>query len=408
MANGRVASKYTLLASCGVALEYFDFIIFALLAPYLSLHFFGSRSTALLETFMVFALGYIARPLGGVLFGGFSDRYGRKSVLVASMAIMSVSTIIIGLLPSVSSIGVTATILLVICRVTQGLTHGAEMPLVLTYVSELQLANPSVVASLLYSSASIGALLAVWCCYLLEAYYGHEVITNWAWRLPFVLGGLLAAIGVMLRSTFKETPVFLASTTFSMKQILQATYRYWRLIFLGFVMTLPAATLVILGLFLPSLMTTYLNFSKQVAYELATYGMCYYAVLLPIFANVFHRYPAKLVYSAIVIFGIFIMPFGTFLLGNDYYQVLSYILILKTVLAGIGSVYPMLLANLFPVPLRNTALAASYNLAFSLAALLPATLLWNMQTIIDNYLLALILVVVFASSLIGIMFVRSE
>ena len=127
-----------LYSGLGGLLEFYDFIIYALLAPTLAALFFPAQDhlTALLATFATFSVGYLARPIGGVIFAHFGDKYGRKNTFMVTIVLMACSTFAIGLLPSYQSIGVTATILLVLLRVLQGFSVGGEIPGAITYISE--------------------------------------------------------------------------------------------------------------------------------------------------------------------------------------------------------------------------------------------------------------------------------
>lgn len=118
-------------------LEFYDFIIYALLASYISKLFFPIQSaiTSLLIAFSAYAVGYLARPFGGIIFGHFGDKYGRKNFTI-SILIMALPTFLIGILPTYSSIGIMAPILLVLCRIAQGISVGGEIPGAITYVGE--------------------------------------------------------------------------------------------------------------------------------------------------------------------------------------------------------------------------------------------------------------------------------
>ena len=130
--------KILLLSSLGGMLEFYDFIIYALLASYISQLFFPTHSAinSLLIAFSAYAVGYFARPFGGIIFGHFGDKYGRKKTFTISILVMALSTFIIGILPTYQSVGMLAPTLLVICRIAQGFSVGGEIPGAITYVSE--------------------------------------------------------------------------------------------------------------------------------------------------------------------------------------------------------------------------------------------------------------------------------
>jgi MFS family permease len=130
--------KLLFLSSLGGILEFYDFIIYALFAGYISNNFFPSSNslTGLIITFATFAIGYLVRPLGGIIFGHFGDRVGRKATFTISILLMAFATLSIGLIPSYSTIGMAAPVLVITLRIIQGLSIGGEIPGAITYVSE--------------------------------------------------------------------------------------------------------------------------------------------------------------------------------------------------------------------------------------------------------------------------------
>jgi MFS family permease len=134
--------KIIILSSLGGALEFFDFTIYALFASYLSANFFPEQNpiVALINTFAVFAVGYFVRPLGGILFGHFGDRYGRKNAFTISALVMALATLFMGLLPNYQHIGLWAPILLILLRIFQGISVGGEVPGAIVFIAE-HLAN---------------------------------------------------------------------------------------------------------------------------------------------------------------------------------------------------------------------------------------------------------------------------
>ncbi|PCH55749.1 MAG: MFS transporter, partial [Legionellales bacterium] len=205
--NGK---KVTFLTSIGAGLEYYDFVIYGMMAPYLSSLFFvsGDASSQLIKTFAIFAVGYLFRPLGGIFFGLLADRFGRKKSFLTVMLIMASATFGIGLLPTYSSIGGMAVVLLIICRILQGISFGAEIPGAITIVSEFNAKNKGIHCGLVISSTAIGSTLAALVLYLLSSNLDKDIMAAWGWRIPFLLGGLLAVVSYVMRSKLRETPEF--------------------------------------------------------------------------------------------------------------------------------------------------------------------------------------------------------
>ncbi|KMO18462.1 MFS transporter [Methylobacterium platani] len=198
-------------AGVGNVLEWYDFTVYAYLAGIIGKLFFDStnETAALLATFAVFGVGFVARPVGGILIGLFGDRYGRKPALLLTFAMIAVSTGVIGLLPTYASIGLAAPILLVVARLMQGVSAGGEWGGAASFLVEW--APPhrrGFFGSMHPCAICIGQLLGAGVTAGLTTALGSEAMTEWGWRVPFLLGGLIAPIGFLVRQRVHETPAF--------------------------------------------------------------------------------------------------------------------------------------------------------------------------------------------------------
>src|SRR5688572_29933528 len=153
-------------------------------------------STSTIASFGTYAAGFFMRPVGGIVFGHIGDRIGRKYALLASILLMSISTLAIGILPTYHQIGLCAPITLIIFRLLQGLSVGGEYSGSLIFLTEhLQMKRNNFIASILVSVGFLGALLAT----ILSALFTSKLMPAWAWRIPFILGGVLGFCGYLLR-----------------------------------------------------------------------------------------------------------------------------------------------------------------------------------------------------------------
>lgn len=182
--------------------EQFDYSIFAFAAPTLATHFFpeSNHLAALLSTFAVYALSFVARPFGGVLFGYVGDRFGRVAVLTWTVVLMGFGTMLVGLLPTYQNIGILAPILLVFCRLLQGLSLGGETTGVQSFIAESapdgkRATWTTLVTSFVYWPVVLVALLI----FGLRAALGDTAFDQWGWRIPFLLGGVVAVTGYFIR-----------------------------------------------------------------------------------------------------------------------------------------------------------------------------------------------------------------
>lgn len=195
----------------GSAIEYYDFILYATAASIVfSQVFFAdlSPSFGLFASFATLAVGYIARPLGGIIFGHFGDRIGRKKMLVLSMMMMGVATTLIGLLPTTAQIGIIAPIALVVLRVVQGFAVGGEWGgAALMALEHAPQSKRGFATSFANAGGPAGAIMATLVVSAFAAATGDQFLV-WGWRIPFLLSAALIAVGMVIRLKVAETPMF--------------------------------------------------------------------------------------------------------------------------------------------------------------------------------------------------------
>ncbi|AUI53321.1 MFS transporter [Arthrobacter crystallopoietes] len=195
----------------GSAIEYYDFILYATAASIVfNTVFFANLSPAfgLFASFATLAAGYLARPLGGIVFGHFGDKLGRKKMLVLSMLLMGASTVLIGLLPTTAVIGILAPVLLVTLRVIQGIAVGGEWGgAALMALESAPQKKRGLATSFATAGGPAGAVLATLVVSLTSALTG-DAFLQWGWRIPFLLSAVLIAVGMIIRLKVAETPMF--------------------------------------------------------------------------------------------------------------------------------------------------------------------------------------------------------
>jgi MHS family alpha-ketoglutarate permease-like MFS transporter len=195
-------------ASSGNLVEWFDFYVYAFSALYFAAAFFpkSDPTAQLLNTAGVFAAGFLMRPIGGWLFGRIADRKGRKVSMVSSVAMMCGGSLLIACLPTYSSIGAWAPLLLLVARLFQGLSVGGEYGTTATYMSEVALRGQrGFFSSFQYVTLIGGQLLAVLVVVLLQQLLSQDELKAWGWRIPFVIGAVTAVVALYLRRTLTET-----------------------------------------------------------------------------------------------------------------------------------------------------------------------------------------------------------
>lgn len=206
--------KVISVAALGGMLEFFEFVTFIFLTPMIGRHFFPADTplwVQQLQALAIFAAGYLVRPLGGIVLANLGDLVGRKRVFGLTLFLMAVPTLAIGLLPDYAQIGVMAPLALLLCRILQGLSLGGELPGALVFVSEhVDERRLGMAIGTLGASLGLGTFLASGVLSLLTVRLGAQQMSDFGWRIPFLLGGVFGLVSVYLRRYAHETPVFKA------------------------------------------------------------------------------------------------------------------------------------------------------------------------------------------------------
>jgi MFS transporter, MHS family, citrate/tricarballylate:H+ symporter len=235
-----------LRATSGNFLEQFDFFLFGFYAPYIAKAFFPSENetAALLNTFGVFWLGALMRPVGAIVLGAYIDRIGRRLGLIVTLAIMAAGTVVIAICPTYATIGVAAPVIVLIGRLLQGFSAGVELGGVSVYLSEIATpGNRGFYTSFQSSSQQVAIFVAALIGYALSEMMPAATVAAWGWRIPFFIGCLIIPFIFVLRRTLEETPVFLAMKRHpTTAEVFASAAANWRIVLLG--MMLAAMTTV--------------------------------------------------------------------------------------------------------------------------------------------------------------------
>lgn len=195
----------------GNVVEYYDFTLYGTLAAIISAQFFpsGDSTAALLAVYIGIVLSYAIRPIGGLILGPLGDIKGRKFVLILTIALMSIGTAGIGILPTYAAIGVAAPVLLMLSRLLQGVGASVEYTTAANFLFEHEKGRrPNFVAGVLNSTCSLGSFLAAGFAYVLSAMMPGQTFADWGWRIPFLLSIPIAFVGIYMRNHVSETPEF--------------------------------------------------------------------------------------------------------------------------------------------------------------------------------------------------------
>jgi len=369
------------LTSFGAGLEYDDFVIHGLLATYLGKACFTAQDAvaAMLEVFGVFAVGYLVRPLGGLLFGHLGDRYGRKPIFLMSLFLMASATFAIGILPTYQQIGLTATLLLLLLRILQGIAFGAEIPGTVTYLAEhAQQTARGFHCGLALSGVSLGAFSGAAFIFALEKILTQQQLLQFGWRIPLACGGLLAIVSYFLRRRLPETPAFILqkSDYANLNQpVLYLFKHYSGRIALGISISLFSACFIVFGVGLPAYLHQFYGYPVTQVYLVTALGYLWSALLLPIFGRMSDKIgrAQQLICTALLAMFINVALFPL-LHWHTLLALLIFIFLYQTLVASLANCYLPLLTELFPTSVRLSGVAFCYNLVYCVAGFTPLLL----------------------------------
>ena len=266
--------KVALTALAGTSIEWYDFFLYGAAAALIfPTAFFGEipETTALILSLLTFAAGFIARPIGGIIFGHFGDMVGRKKTLIAALMLMGISSTLIGLLPTYAMIGVTAPILLTLLRFAQGLAIGGQWGGAMLLVTESAPSNQrGYYGAFAQAGAPIGVILANLALIVTSALVSEEFFNTWGWRIPFLASAVLILISMYIQLNLEDTKAFKALATNSdnssnekvkSSPVVEAIRRY------------PKRIMLAAGAFLSVQVTFYILIAFMLAYGVSSANM---------------------------------------------------------------------------------------------------------------------------------------
>lgn len=352
----------------GNMLEWYDFAVYGFLAPTIGPLFFPSedRVASLLSAFAVFALGYVARPIGGILFGHVGDRFGRKTAMMASIGLMGTATLAIGLLPTHQMVGTLAAVMLSVLRVVQGIAVGGEYGGSMVFIGEnAPRKHRGAVTALAQCGALSGTLLGSAMVALTSGVLGDAAMTAWGWRLPFLIGAAVAVLGLLLRLRLVERKVTFHRLDLP---VLAVVRDHWRaLARMIALMMMGGVGYQLLFFYVAAELREEMHFSTARALEINTIGLvAMLAMTIPLAAlsDRIGRKPllAFVAVSAVV----FSWPLWQLLHRDAFFAVLAGQISLSILPAVTFAVAPATIVEMVPAAVRCSGVSIGYNVCIGI------------------------------------------
>jgi metabolite-proton symporter len=355
----------------GTTIEFFDFYIYATAAVLVFPRLFFPSSdpaAATLQSLATFAIAFFARPIGSALFGHFGDRIGRKTTLVAALLTMGVSTVSIGLLPTYASIGVAAPLLLALCRFGQGLGLGGEWGgAVLLAIENAPPGRRAWYGMFPQLGAPLGFICSAGIFLLLSAWLTDAQFFRFGWRIPFLASAALVIVGLYVRLTIHETPVFTEALNRRERvklPMLVVVRDYPGKLVAGIMMSLATFVLFyLMTVFALSWGTTALGYSRQQFLLIQLFGIVFFALTIPLSAVLADRHGRRrtliLTTVAIGLFGFAFAPMLTSGAAGALFTMAVGLSLMGFTYGPLGTA----LSELFPTSVRYTGSSLTFNLA---------------------------------------------
>jgi MHS family proline/betaine transporter-like MFS transporter len=377
MATGSAQGRKAVIAgTIGHILEWYDFAVYGYLAIHIAANIFPSHdeTASLLASFGAFGIGFLARPLGGIFYGRLGDIKGRRAVLLWTLLLMAGSTLVIGLVPDYATVGILAPVLLVVARLAQGFSAGGETTAAAAFIVEWAPANRrGFYGSFQQVGSAFGLLLGTLTVAIISASISAQSMHAWGWRIPFLIGVVLAPIGFFIRKSVSETSVFHAAaaeaagatigdamtgtphdSTLS-RRVVQAFLftLFWSI---GFYFFLS---------YMPTFAQRQLKLDGPTVFWISTLANFFYIACIPVFGALSDRFGRKPVLLCSCIgFAIGLVPAFSFLGENPSARTYATIICVAAVfLAMYTGPAAATLSEIFPTRRRSIGMAVGYSLS---------------------------------------------
>src|SRR5215467_862433 len=362
----RQTSTFKVLAAAAIgnALEFYDILIYGYFAVTISKLFFPTAdpTTALLLTFGTFGISYLARPLGAVVLGAYSDRAGRKAAMLVSIVLMTIGTGLMAIMPTYNTIGILAPIAVLIARLLQGFAVAGEFGSATAFLVEHSKDRKGFFASFQWFGQGIAAVLSSFFGVVLYTWLTTEQMEGWGWRVPFFFGLLIGPIGLYIRKHVGETPEFREEGP-APAPLRQMFAKHWDrlLMCMGIVILSTSSNYIIL--YMPTYAIKQLHLPQSLGFTATMIGGLLLTFGAPFFGHLSDRVGRlRMMVIVSVLFAVSAYPAFVLLVANPSLAgIVGIVCWLSLLKAAYSGTLPALMAELFPTATRSTGIAVAYN-----------------------------------------------
>jgi len=358
-------------AVIGNVLEWYDFGVYGFVAVIIGKKFFPGQDeiTQLLSAFLTFGLGFLARPVGGIIIGRMGDTHGRKAALLLTIFLMAAGTFLIGILPTYETIGLLAPILLLLARLMQGFSTGGEWGGSTSFIIEwAPKEHRGLYGSFQQMSVVGGLLLGSGFAALLNSLISPAAMQDWGWRVPFLVGGILGPVGIYMRRAIEETPAYNKVVSISTAPSTGPSGLMLAAKAFGFTIVWTVCFYVLLT-YMPVWTQKYMKLSAASALWSNTIGLVVLVASIPIMGHLSDRFGRKpLLIGCCAAFIIVPLPIFTYLAGGNvpFSMVVAVQILFAILISMFSGAGPAAIAEIFPTRSRSTWMTTGYALAVAI------------------------------------------
>ncbi len=358
--------------SIGNLIEWYDFYVYNFFALYFAKSFFpnSNPTVQLLNTFGIYALGFLIRPVGGWILGVYADRAGRKAALTLSVTLMCAGSLLIAIAPAYATIGIGAPILLLVARLVQGISLGGEYGTSATYLSEIAVSkHRGFYSSFQYVTLIGGQVFGSLTLLAMQLGFTGAELEAWGWRIPFAIGAALSVFGLYLRRNLQETDAFRKVSAQRRGSPLRELLKHPKAILLVFGLTMGGTTaFYTYTTYMPTFLVNTVKLTRDQATQISFISLVIYAALQPVFGALSDRIGRRPVLMWFGILGtLFTIPILTAIgATHSYLTALGLIMAALLIVSGYTSINAVVKAELFPAGVRALGVGLPYAVAASI------------------------------------------